>query len=507
MSNVLGESGQVVVERLLDSANDTTCRQALTLLMALSDEEKEKAAAILIERLPREQDARTRAWGMSALAAVNAGASFLAAHIDPKESSEEVRYWALIALVQVQPPNLKECLILASEDDSPWVRAIALRLLVDQGAEEYTDRLLSIARGTNWLHRTAICRALRRQGHYYMPFPESLEAKIIPILQECLLTRSEIKDCQYQAALALGDIKHQRPEAVKILSEALKLSLPDMVRRACVDALAQINQPEIKDALLGALSDQDAEIRVRAARALKKVLGPSAAANFIIEYLLRLDHMPAEYIDALRRIDKSAAADILLRHLSNPDPKVAANASQVLAKLSEETVRILQEQRTRTIETYTKLLGDADAKILGQLDSLMHQTQTAFRSSIAMQWIIFIVSTAVLGIGLYIALAPTPQVLDRNVGVGGAVAGFTTLLVLFYTGPLKNIRQSMTDLVRVNAVFMGYVRQIHQIDTVFKQLYLGPNGLGTVEMQENAKQIRDSITQTMEDVNTYLSPE
>lgn len=505
MNNVFGESGQAVVERLLDSGNDATCRQALTLLMALSDEEKERAAAILIERLPREKDSRARAWGMSALAAVNAGAGFLAAHVDPmKEPSEQVRYWALVALVQVRPSNVKEYLITASEDDSPWVRAIALRLLVDQGAEGYADRLLSIANGTNWLHRTAVCRALRRQGNYYQAFPESLEAEIIPILQECLLTRNEIKDCQYQAALALGDIKHQWREAVKILSEALRVGLPEMVRRACVDGLAHINQPEIKDALLCALSDQDAEIRVRAADALKKALGPSAAASFIIEYLLRLDNMPAEYIDALRRIDKAAAADILLRYLSNPDLKIAANASQALAQLSEETVRILQEQRTRTIETYTRLLGNADAKIMGQLDSLMHQTRTAFRSSIVMQWIIFTIGTVVLGICLYIALSASSQTFERHVGVGGAIISFITLLMLFYTGPLKNIRQSMTDLVKMNAVFMGYVRQINQIDATFKQLYLGPNGLEAAEMQESVKQIQNSVAQIMDDMDTYL---
>ena len=106
--------------------------------------------------------------------------------------------------------------------------------------------------------------------------------------------------------------------------------------------------------------------------------------SFIAESLLRQDELSRENIDALRQIDYSLAANVLSDRLLHPDPKISTRASQALALLSgEEAVRTLQAQRTKALDTYTKLLGTADAQIMDQFKNLMKRAQIAF--SVCMQ--------------------------------------------------------------------------------------------------------------------------
>ncbi len=70
--------------------------------------------------------------------------------------------------------------------------------------------------------------------------------------------------------------------------------------------------------------------------------------------------------------------------------------------------------------------------------------------------------------------------------------------------PLANIRDSVTNLVKVNVVFLGYVRQINQIDATFKQMFLAAAGFGIDQMKLTVAQIQDSVRTTMQEVEGYL---
>jgi hypothetical protein len=179
-----------------------------------------------------------------------------------------------------------------------------------------------------------------------------------------------------------------------------------------------------------------------------------------------------------------------------------------LTKLGgEEAVRTLQAQRAKAVDTYTTLLGNADQQVMEQFNRLMVQAQRGFLLSLWMHGIIFGVGVVVLVASLYVALSQGFGTFERYVGVGTAVGSLGTLLLLFYKDPLKNIRGSVTGLVKVNVVFLGYVRQINQIDATFKQLFLASAGFGVDQMKQTVEQIQDSVRKTMEEVKSYLGPE
>lgn len=505
----LSKESQALVDRLLDG-HTAERKEVLAALPTLPDKDKETLAAFLIEHLPKEGDGWARAWSISALAAINIPDTVddVAARLDPDvEEFEWARYWAAIGLAEMQPSDLQDHLTEALDDPHTLVRAVALRLLIENGFEDgYVEQLSAMAlKSPEWEARWVACKVLRRDaGHE--PLREGIEKKFISVLVDRLRDDHELMDVRHQAAMALGGMVHRWQEAIEALGEALsKKDLADWARRSCVDALAQIGKPETREHLLFALRDRDAEIRVRAAGALKGALGAPEAVSFIVEEVLRLDEPSSEYFDALRQIDSKEAANVLADHLLHPDPTIAARASRALARLGgEEAVRTLQAQRTKALEKYTELLGTADTQVMGQFNQLMGQAQRGFLMSMWMHGAIFGIGVVVLVVSLYVALSQGFETFERYVGVGAAVGSLGTLLLLFYKDPLKNIRDSVTSLVKVNVVFLGYVRQINQIDATFKQLFLASAGFGIDQMKQTVEQIQDSVRKTMEEVKAYL---
>jgi HEAT repeat protein len=473
----LSEASRKVVYKLLDG-DDQEREDALEELPTLPD--KKSAADFLVERLATEQDLRTRSWIVSGLAAINEPDTVdaVAARLDPSvEEFEWARYFAAIGLARMKPDDLEQQLIKARGDPDVVVRMVASRLLIENGFENgYVEELLLTAEDPEyWNARWAACKVLRREaGH--RPFREGLESKFIPVLERRLHDNREVADVRYQAARALANMTHESKRAIDALSRALKEELPDWVRRGCVDALAQIGTPETKEALLGALVDRDAEIRVRAAHALGNALEKPDAVDFIVEELLRQEQPPLEYFDALRQIDNRGAANVLSGNMRHPDPKMAERASRALIRLGgEEAVRTLQAERTEALKRYTELLGDADEQIMSQFNTLMRKAHQAFSMSMWMHGLIFAIGIGALMASLTVALSAGFDTFERFVGVGTAAGSLLTLLWLFYRDPLKNIRKSVLDLVEVNVVFLGYVRQINQIDATFKQMFLAAN--------------------------------
>ena len=282
--------------------------------------------------------------------------------------------------------------------------------------------------------------------------------------------------------------------------------MPDWTRRNCVDLLVQICRPETKNALLFALEDDDAEIRVCVANGLKEALGRTGAVKFIVEELLEQDTPDVKcYLDALRLIDKSGAANALTEYLRHSDSKIRDRASFALVQLGgEEAVRTFQRKREEALDKYTGLLKDADENIMGQYNSLMERAQKAFSMSMWMHTIIFSVGVLILVASLYVALSEGFGTFERYAGIGAAGAGLGTLLLMFYKGPQESIKKSVTSLVEVNVVFLGFVRHINQIDATFKQMFLAFRRFGVEQMRQTVEQIQNSANKTMEEVKAYM---
>ncbi len=62
---------------------------------------------------------------------------------------------------------------------------------------------------------------------------------------------------------------------------------------------------------------------------------------------------------------------------------------------------------------------------------------------------------------------------DQLLGPGISLAsGLTTMLLVIYTGPLRQIRQSVNDLGIASASFIAYIHRILEISHTFSFFYL-----------------------------------
>lgn len=560
MSPPYGEAVRINLEHLVNGPDDQR-RNALAELASLADADKRDAIDYILERLPKEQDSTLRGWYLSALAAINLPEteSTVVAYLDPNtEREEDVRGWATIAVAKIHPKDLERHLLVAKSDRSSQVRAIALRSLIENGIDEETHavELLKIFRTPRDVgDRLAVLKALRASAGN-APLPRSVEKRLLPVLQTHLLTAEGVETEQRQGVLVLGDFKHEWEEAIGVLSRVLELHQSSWVRRDCVKALTNSNRPGAKKAFALAIRDKDQEVRSAAANGLRQVLGTSEAVQFLAEeYVLREDYPSAEYIAALRNIDRTAAADLLLKHLQGGDARSASRALQALALLGVEgATRVFRSQRVEVVESYAKSLSQIDSQVFAQISNLTKQAEKASSTSMRMYVGFFIFGLVILSFGLLglvvsivatettsVAITATPPaVATPTAGAGGAVTttvtqtvssptvgntigatagaatsvsisvvavSLITLLLLFYRNPLDRIRRSAAGFVQVNVAFLGYIRQIHQIDLVFKQMFITEDRPNPDQVKENVEQIRSAVEHTVEEVRSYLLPD
>jgi HEAT repeat protein len=555
MSTSLSDGVRVIFEHLVNGPDEQR-KQALVELAVLADADKRDAADYLCECLPKEQNSTLRGWYLSALAAMRVpdDAATIIAYLDPnKEREEGVRGWAAISLAKVKPPDYEKSLERTKQDPSSRVRAISLRLLIEDGIDETanTDELLKTLRTPKDVgDRLAVLKALRASGGNG-PLPQSLEQKLMPILRSHLLAGEGVETEQRQVALVLGDFKHEWAGAIDILYRALELHHSAWVRRACVRALTLTQRTEAKKAFAFAVKDKDQEVRTAAANGLRQVLGASEAVRFLVEeYVLRDDYPSPEYIEALRNIDRALAADVLLQYLQGGDSRIASQALQALALLGIDGVtRVFRSQRVEVVEGYTKSLSKIDDQVFAQINNLTKQAERASNTSIRMYAVFFAFGLVVLSLGLLglfasviitgtapastaspaigtpfssstAVISGTANVTTLNppasnaradtaslaliISIGVTVASLITLMLLFYRNPLEKIRRSAAGFVQVNVAFLGYIRQIHQIDLVFKQMFIAADKPDSNQLKATLEQIQTAVEHTVEEVRSYL---
>lgn len=434
------------------------------------------------------------------------------------EESEFVRYWAAIGLARMMQAcdkrQLREKLTAYRDTETnPAVKAVVSRLLIENeiDVKHELNNLIEMLESQNWDDRQAACKALRPRAssfnHQRPYFSHQTEVKLLPKLKIILHDPREATDVRYYTAHALKSMRHHKHDVLFILAEVLKtdLNMADWPRRACVEALAELKIPEIKEAMLFGVRDRDAEIRERATVALVETLGSLEAVRFITDNLLREEDPSPHYIIALRMIDSEVAAQLLKDSLLHPDPDVMQRATWALTELGgEAALRTLQAQQALVVNKYTELLGKADERIMEQFENLMGRARIAFKMTMWMHGIIFGLGVITLAVSLGIAFWDGFETYVSYVGTVGAVGSLAVLLALFYRNPLENIGTSVTNLVKVNVVFLGYIRQINQIDATFKQLFLTPSGFTTKEMKETVDEIEEAVTKTLQKVQEYL---
>jgi hypothetical protein len=500
---------QDLVDTLLYAEENAIRLEALQKIVALP--EKDQVEAYILEQLDSATERWPRTWSLSVLSEIgsaNGTKKVLDHTFDPPETDAWARHFALINAANFIPFPTEQ-IEKATKDTDVLPRATALRLLLANGQDKYAEDLLNML----WDQTVpdgiwAAARALRNRSDMKMkPLRNHIEGQFIDPLIKIASDTYIYLDTRWEAVQALASFNHHKGEVASLLGDLLIKDKDATNRRFYLEALLKLNQPnESQAALIKAVEDSDAQIRLDAANALKTMLGAEKSIQLLLPTALEREKNTALLVDALRDIDSDLAATAMRDALSNPDSKVSTRANQLLTQLGgQAAAQILMSERAKALKNYTDILNDADKDVREHFKELMSQAKFAFWLSLGMHIIVFIIGVWVLIASLSLALKGGSSALATWIGVGGAGASaLVILLSAFYRSPLRNVRDSLNALMQVDVVFLGYVRQINQIDATFKHMFLDARDFGTQQMKATVAEIQTSVTAILEEIQKHI---
>lgn len=478
-----------------------------------------------------------------------------------RETNSTSRYWMLLAAYEMNTPRselkpvadgiaqkyrdataIKALDQILDNPDGINERAAPLAVAIqanwgDEGAVDCLETLLKSAEfGLMW----STCRAL-----------EAISVRgMLGILSQVAADRRTWPDIRNRCIIAIGNI--ESPAAARALSDILATERDPILRESVIWGLVNLgtsrnvrdlleksakNEGEIPysitDSLMPALLDENAQIRHRAAEALFRVVNEAdedekdeakrkkadnkarvEVSEKIVAELIRekvdfANGVP-KLVDALRIVDPpeaESASGVLSKYLFNDDVSVKRRAEQALKLLGgEKAVQTLVGQRSEVLRAYNELLTKADEPIQELFKETMKQARQSFVISQIMSIVVFVVGIGAIITGLWFAFTGEAGTTESIFGAGTTIIGvIAVLLDLMVRDPHKRVQEATSVLLRIKVIFLGYLRQIHQIDATFKHEFIeGGSDFGQKDVEQTTRLINEVMNTTMTSIGQNL---
>jgi HEAT repeat protein len=459
--------------------------------------------------LDEEQEDGVRCWAASALAVIGGKRAFeaLLSVFDSQTPDQEKRYYRytrffalrgleLVATTGDEKAKLDKLLNELWRDrwqdavEDYLVQAEAIVLLARRGAPHALAQIramIRLAREDFWI-AWALFRALQE-----FPVREAVDELVD------LMRKGFYLEHRARAIRALGSYTGNE-SVVSELSLILRTSPDPYLRLTAVQAIGRLGNSAGKDALLQALLDEDAEIRVQATIALTSLLPQTDAVSLIIQRALSEDtpkELWGHLYDALRRIDSERiiSVEILNKELGGEDRRRAEAAEEILLNLGGWAAMHRLTQRRTTLQTLDNILSESEQVVRATFKDTIRQAHRNF-------YFAMFVNVLVVGIGIALIviaikqLAHDPTKLESWVLPGGA--GVLGIVINgWFNNPRQHAREDLTTLLDVNVIFLGYLRQLNQIDATFKHAYIENFEFGLDDMKSTVQQIDRTLDRTL----------
>jgi hypothetical protein len=259
--------------------------------------------------------------------------------------------------------------------------------------------------------------------------------------------------------------------------------------------------------LIYALKDIDAEIRVQAVNALKSFLSAEEAVSAIVQYALseEIDEEYQDYlIDAIRLIDRDGAIStkILGNELDGEDKTRSAIAERILINLGGSAAVQRLSQRRSTLKSLDKLLEISEESVKQKFQDTIKQAHRNFYFAMGINILVVIVGLILVTIAI-IQLINYPEKIEAwIIPGGGGVLGI--IINMYFNNPRHNAREDLSILLNVNIIFLGFLRQLNEIDATFKYAYLENPNFGVKQMKETVYEIEKSLNLILEMTDNHL---
>ena len=155
------------------------------------------------------------------------------------------------------------------------------------------------------------------------------------------------------------------------------------------------------------------------------------------------------------------------------------------------------QQNNDIREKYMNMTCKAQEKVEDMFHKSIYDAKRAFRTSLIMNVIVFAVGIILLLTSGLIAITNDNQ--DKWAGVGvSSGTGFLSLVYsLFINKPSRKIRKNTNHLMRLKVIFLGYLRELTQMDQSFSKNLLDSDTMSQSMIHSFVSQIKLSMNNAL----------
>jgi hypothetical protein len=202
---------------------------------------------------------------------------------------------------------------------------------------------------------------------------------------------------------------------------------------------------------------------------------------------------------------KNIGGNELAKESSNSTERLAGEFPiDIDLPLNEQILRL----RVNALMAHQHSVGRGDA-LVEILRSTLEQMRRAHNRIQNMSTALFIVGLILVAAGIY-GMVFGGQGQEVWAAILGGTGGLAALAAIFWTAPLDKISASITDLVKLETAFLGYIRVIGQLDSTFQMHYLdilrGSRKISLDQViNDTTNQTKDIMELTMSLIDKYLT--
>jgi hypothetical protein len=177
-----------------------------------------------------------------------------------------------------------------------------------------------------------------------------------------------------------------------------------------------------------------------------------------------------------------------------------ASNTPIMAELVREAVRKEMDalqSRKHTTEAYTQRLHDNDARVTDFIKQAITETTRAYRLTVNSYVISHFAAFIVLITGLVMIFITKGIGNFFNVALVFIGSSIIWIIILQNRSPVKSSRYMINHLAKLNVIFSGYFRQIHQVDAVFEELVGNGKELTPKDAEELLNNLQDAMSEAM----------
>lgn len=161
-------------------------------------------------------------------------------------------------------------------------------------------------------------------------------------------------------------------------------------------------------------------------------------------------------------------------------------------------------ERSKYVETYTDVIREADKQSITQVANFTNRVENFYQGTLNVYRVALTAVGIVFFLSIALVLIESSNELQQTLGTFGIPVSLVILVILVYRTPVKSARQITGEVIKMQVIYLGYLRQLNQIDIGFKQAFITSDKLTSEEFQQIFTQTQQTLDHALDDINLLL---